>query len=139
VNNRLQTHVIMAGSVPDTELCGYYTLADTMVMPSYDVIGEPTEGFGLTFLEANCCGTPVVGSRTGGIPDAVEDGSSGLLVPPRNPQAIAAALMQLLGDPAAARAMGRNGQERARTQFRWEQVAQRVDAAFEELCQTRTT
>jgi len=139
VNNRLQTHVIMAGSVLDTELCGYYTLADAMVMPSYDVIGEPTEGFGLTFLEANCCGTPVIGSRTGGIPDAVEDGRSGLLVPPRNPQAVAAAILRLLGDPAAAREMGRNGQERARTQFRWEQVAQRVDAAFEELCQTRTT
>jgi phosphatidylinositol alpha-1,6-mannosyltransferase len=134
----LADQVIMAGRVADTELCGYYTLADAMVMPSYDVLGEPTEGFGLTFLEANCCGTPVVGSYTGGIPDAVEEGRSGWLVPPRDPQALAAAITRVLADPAAAQEMGRYGLQRARTQFRWEQVAQRVDAAFEELWQTRT-
>jgi phosphatidylinositol alpha-1,6-mannosyltransferase len=134
VEHGLQGTVIMAGRTGEEELCGYYTLAEVMVMPSHDIIGKPTEGFGLTFLEANCCGTPVIGSRTGGIPDAVEDGRSGLLVPPRDPRALAAAIERLLGNPAEAREMGRYGQERARTQFRWELVAQRVDAAFEELC-----
>ena len=134
----LHGNVIMAGAAADAELCGYYTMADVMVMPSYDIIGKPTEGFGLTFLEANCCGTPVIGSRSGGIPDAIAEGRSGLLVPPRNPGALAAAVERLLADPATAQEMGRTGQERARTQFRWEQVARRVDAAFEELWQTRT-
>lgn len=133
----LQDQVIMAGRASDGELCGYYTLADAMVMPSYDIPGKPTEGFGLTFLEANCCGTPVIGSRTGGIPDAIEDGRSGLLVPPRDPRALAQAIARLLADPDAAHAMGRYGQERARTQFTWEQVARRADAAFEELWQAR--
>jgi len=133
----LQEHVIMAGRAADDELCGYYTLADLMVMPSHDIPGKPTEGFGLTFLEANCCGTPVIGSRTGGIPDAIADGRSGLLVPPRDPRALAAAIQRLLGEPGAARVMGRTGQERARTQFTWEQVARRVDAAFEEIWHAR--
>ena len=139
VANGLQDQVIMAGRAGDDELCGYYTLADAMVMPSYDIPGKPTEGFGLTYLEANCCGTPVIGSRTGGIPDAIEEGRSGLLVPPRDPRALAQAIGRLLGDPEAARAMGRYGQERARTQFAWGQVARRVDAAFEELCHTRAS
>ena len=134
---QLQEHVIMAGRVPEAELCGYYTLADVMVMPSYTIVGKPTEGFGLTFLEANCCGTPVIGSRTGGIPDAIEEGRSGLLVPPLQPQALAEAIERLLRNPTEAQAMGRYGQERARRQLTWEVVARRVDAAFEELCLPR--
>lgn len=130
----LEANVILAGRASDPELCAYYTLADIMVMPSYDIIGLPTEGFGLTFLEANCCGTPVIGSRTGGIPDAVDHGLSGLLVPPRQPQALAHAIRRLLGDPGMARQMGEYGRQRALQQFSWELVARRVDAAFEELC-----
>lgn len=131
-DDMLDDHVILAGQAADNELCGYYTMADIMVMPSYDIIGQPTEGFGLTFLEANCCGTPVIGSRTGGIPDAIEEGRSGLLVPPKQPAALAAAIERLLGNPAEAREMGRYGQERARREFSWELVARRVDTAFEE-------
>lgn len=130
----LEQHVILAGRATDAELCAYYTLADIMVMPSYDIIGLPTEGFGLTFLEANCCGTPVIGSRTGGIPDAVDHGLSGLLVPPRQPQALAHAIRRLLSDAPIARRMGEYGRRRALQQFSWELVARRVDAAFEELC-----
>lgn len=128
----LRDHVVLAGRVPEAELCGYYTLADIMVMPSYDIIGIPSEGFGLAFLEANCCGTPVIGSRTGGIPDAIEDGGSGLLVPPRDPAALAEAILRLLRNPGLARQMGDYGQRRARQYFTWEAVARRVDAAFEE-------
>ena len=129
----LQEHVIFAGKAPAEELCGYYTLGDVMVMPSYDIPGAPTEGFGLTFLEANCCGTPVIGSRTGGIPDAVDHGLSGLLVPPRDPAALARAAVRLLTEPGLAKRMGEYGQRRAREMFGWDLVARRVDAAFAEV------
>lgn len=125
--------VCFAGRVPEEELPAYYTLADVMVMPSYDLPGKPTEGFGLTYLEANCCGTPVVGTRSGGIPDAVDNGVSGLLVPPHQVAALTRALLALLRDPAWAQKLGDEGRERARQQFRWELVARRVEAAFEEL------
>lgn len=134
----LTSNVILAGNIADEELCGYYTLADIMVMPSHDIIGIPTEGFGLTFLEANCCGTPVIGSRTGGIPDAVDHGLTGLLVPPRQPRALAEAVLRLLRAPELAQEMGRYGQQRAQQQFSWELVARRVDAAFEEKWPPRT-
>lgn len=126
----LHEHVLLTGRVPAEDLLGYYTLADLMVMPSFDIPGIPTEGFGLSFLEANCCGTVAVGSRTGGIPDAIEDGVSGLLVPPRNPKALAQAITQLLRNPERLAAMAQIAQKRAREQFQWRQVAERVDAAF---------
>lgn len=129
----LQDTVLLTGRAPAADLRGYYTLADLMVMPSYDIPGQPTEGFGLAYLEANSCGTPVIGTRCGGIPDAVDHGVTGLLVPPRQPAALAGAIRRLLGDPAGARWMGEQGQQRAREWFRWELVARRVEAAFDEV------
>lgn len=128
----LSAHVIFAGRADDDDLCGYYTLGDIMVMPSYDIRGIPTEGFGLTFLEANCCGRPVIGSRSGGISDAVDHGLSGLLVPPRDSAALAKSAVRVLSEPGLAEQMGQYGQHRAREMFRWEYVARRVDAAFAE-------
>lgn len=129
----LSDRVVFAGKAPAEDLCGYYTLAEAMVMPSHDLRGVPTEGFGLTFLEANCCGTPVIGSRSGGIPDAVDHGLSGLLVPPRDSRALAKAAVRLLTEPGLAERMGRYGLRRAREAFSWEFVARRVEAAFAEV------
>lgn len=125
--------VVFTGEVATGELCGYYTLADVMVMPSLEIRGEPTEGFGLVFLEANCCSTPVIGSRTGGIPDAVDHGISGLLVPQNSPRELARAAVRLLVDTDYATRLGKQGHERAVHQFQWNWVAGRVDACFNEL------
>lgn len=129
---QLQKSVIMTGAVPDEELCGFYTMADVMILCSEDVPGKPSEGFGLTFLEANGCGTPVIGSRLGGVPEAVDHGLSGWLVPPRNPQALAQAVTRMLRHPEWAQQMGAYGRKRALEQFSWEFVARRVEAAFAE-------
>lgn len=126
--------VVFTGRVPEADLSGYYTLANVMVMPSEDEPGEPLEGFGLAYVEAGCCGTPVIGTRIGGIPDAVDHGVTGLLVPPRDPRALARALIRLLQDRELAAWMGQMGQSRACKVFRWDLVARRVDTAFEELC-----
>ncbi|HEY3976816.1 MAG TPA: glycogen synthase [Streptosporangiaceae bacterium] len=81
------------------------------------------EPLGIVNLEAMACGTAVVGSRVGGIPEVVADGRTGLLVPPGDPGALAAALNELLGDPGRAAALGRAGRNRALAEFSWAQIA----------------
>jgi glycosyltransferase involved in cell wall biosynthesis len=82
------------------------------LLPGLDVLVHPAraEGLGVSLLQAAAAGVPVVASRTGGIPEAVRDGDTGLLVPPGNPAALGQAIDRLLSDPAQARAMGRRGQ-----------------------------
>jgi phosphatidylinositol alpha-1,6-mannosyltransferase len=85
------------------------------------------EGFGIVFLEANVCGKPVVGGRSGGIEDAIVDGKTGLLVDPESPEAVAKAVASLLESPDTAAAMGAAGRARALENFTWPAVAGRVD------------
>ena len=75
-------------------------------------------------------GRPVVATAVGGLLDLVEDGVTGLLVPPRDPTALAAALGQLLADPEARRAMGAAGRERIAREFSWEAWRSATLAAY---------
>jgi starch synthase len=81
------------------------------------------EPLGIVNLEAMACGTAVVGSRVGGIPEVVADGVTGLLAPAGDPAALAAALNALVPDPGRAAAMGRAGRGRAVAEFSWAQIA----------------
>jgi starch synthase len=81
------------------------------------------EPLGIVNLEAMACGTAVVASRVGGIPEVVDEDVTGLLVPPDDPAALAAALNTMLRDPVRAAAMGRTGREHAVESFSWEAVA----------------
>jgi len=89
------------------------------------------EPFGLVLLEAMSQGVPCVGSRIGAIPDMIADGETGFLVPPRDAEALATALVRLLEDPSLAQTLGTRGLERVRTRFTWDCVADRVVAALE--------
>jgi len=81
------------------------------------VIPSIYDPFPLVTLEVMALGGPIVGSAVGGIPEAVEDGRTGLLVPPRDPAAIAQALLKLLDDPVLRAAMGAAGRARAKNEF----------------------
>jgi D-inositol-3-phosphate glycosyltransferase len=105
----------------------YYNACDVFVTtPWY-------EPFGITPLEAMACARPVVGSNVGGIKHSVADGLTGLLVPPHDPQALAARLQWLHDHPDAARAMGEAGLRRVRDRFTWERVARELATIYEEV------
>jgi starch synthase len=84
------------------------------------------EPLGIVNLEAMACGTAVVASKVGGIPEVVADGETGLLVPPDDPAALAESINVLTRDPDRARAMGAAGRERAATLFDWGRIAQQT-------------
>ena len=118
--------VVFEGRKTRAELRDWYAAADVFVTtPWY-------EPFGITPLEAMACARPVVGSAVGGVQFSVVDGVTGLLVPPKDPPALALALAALRADPAAASAMGEAGLARAREAFTWEGVARQLAAVFAE-------
>ena len=117
--------VVFRGKIPPDELQATYARAAVCVLPSVlDTRGD-TEGLGVVLLEAMNQGTPVIASRIGGIPDIVEDGVSGLLVPPGDADALAAAVRRVRDDPALARRLGEAGRRRLREQFSWQAIVQR--------------
>ena len=84
------------------------------------------EPLGIVNLEAMACGTAVVASKTGGIPEVVADGETGLLVPPDDPAALAESINAMTRDPDRAKAMGTAGRERAKTMFDWAKIAEQT-------------
>jgi phosphatidylinositol alpha-mannosyltransferase len=109
------------GRVSDDEKAQLFKTADVYVSPA-----TGGESFGIVLLEAMAAGTPIVCSDIHGYKGVVRRGREGLLVPPRKPKAIAAAVGQLLADDELRAEMGRNGQERA-DDFSWERVTAKVD------------
>jgi alpha-maltose-1-phosphate synthase len=110
--------------LPVPEVVQLYSHAAVFACPS---IYEP---FGLINLEAMACGTPVVASRVGGIPEVVVDGETGWLVPPGEPAALAEALRGALADPARAKRMGEAGRRRVEAHFSWDRIAERTLAVY---------
>lgn len=120
--------------VPVEQVVQLYSHAAVFVCPS---VYEP---FGLINLEAMACETAVVASAVGGILEVVEDGKTGLLVPPGRPDELAAAIRRLLDDPALARAMGQAGRRRVEEKFAWASVAERTEQVYAEaLAEFRRT
>jgi glycosyltransferase involved in cell wall biosynthesis len=118
----LEQAVVLAGDRSD--------VADVLAGADVFVLSSTSEGLPLSILEAMAAGLPVVASSVGGVPEAVEDGDTGLLVPPRDPARLAAALERLLADPALRRRLGSNGRERVREHFGLEAFQQRHVAVY---------
>lgn len=100
-------------------LVDLYHRADIFLQPSVKLAGQETEGLGVTLLEAQAVGTNVVASRVGGIPTAVVDGETGLLVPPQDAGAIADAVMTLERDPLLRQRLRTAGRMRIEQEFDW--------------------
>jgi len=118
-------HVRMLGRVADEEVVDALLACDVFALLSREAVPD-VEGFGLVLLEAGACGRPVLGASSGGIPDAIAEGDSGLLVPPDDVDATADGLARLLGDPELARRLGEGGRRRARGAFSWDRAARAI-------------
>ncbi len=127
---KVENCVQFLGEVDDRELPALYQTADLFVMPSRDLYGQPIEGLGLVYLEANLCGLPVVAGDTGGTSDAVVDGETGVLVNPEDPAVIASAIVRLLGDRDLTAQLGAAGRTRVLEEFTWQRVATRCQPAL---------
>ena len=115
------------GYVTDrAELDALYRDASVFVLPTQ------FEAWGNAVAEAMGFALPCVTTDVGGLPEVVDDGKTGVLVPPRDPDALAAELIALLSDPARAEALGRAGYEKARTQMTWKAVADRIAPHLED-------
>jgi phosphatidylinositol alpha-1,6-mannosyltransferase len=112
----LRSRVRFLGYTTGEEKWGLLRNSDVFVMPSRPE-SNWVEGFGIAFIEAAAFGLPAVGTREAGIPDAVVDGETGILVPRESPEDLAEALTFLYRNPEKRREMGRAGMERARRQF----------------------
>jgi glycosyltransferase involved in cell wall biosynthesis len=123
----LAGRVRFLGGLERRELPRLYSSADLLVATSH-----ASETFGIGPVEAQACGLPVVASRFGGFPEVVDEGRTGVLVPPRDPQALAAAVASLLADPARRAAMAAAAPPWA-AQFAWPAVADRIEAVYRDV------
>lgn len=125
------------GHRPPAEVAADMARGGVFCAPSRRTASGDEEGFGMVFAEAAAAGLAVVSCRTGGVPEAVDDGVSGLLVPERDPAALSAALGQLLDDPERARRMGAAGRARVEALFDVRRQTQRLEEVYDELARPR--
>jgi glycosyltransferase involved in cell wall biosynthesis len=117
------------GNIPDDELSEVYDNSDIFAMTSVNH-GYSVEGFGLVYLEAAAHGLPIVAHKVGGVPEAVRDGETGLLVPPHRPDELADAFARLIVDDTLRRRLGEAGRAWARRNC-WQESASTLFAAAE--------
>ena len=127
-NLEVEDKVLFVGEVSDEFLPKYYSVADMLVLPSKD----RSEGFGLTILEANASGKPVIGSNIGGIPGILIDNDNGILIPPNNPALLADAISRLSKDDKLRERMGERGRQIA-LMHDWSKVAIETEKIYFEL------
>jgi phosphatidylinositol alpha-1,6-mannosyltransferase len=117
----LQERVTFIGRIQYAELPRYICAGDLFVMPSRSrLAGLEVEGLGIVYLEASACGLPVIAGNSGGAPDAVLAGKTGLVVEGSKKDAVASAVVELLLDPKRSQAMGQAGREWIIQEWRWD-------------------
>lgn len=129
--HHLEKHVLLPGF--RTDVLGCIKGFDVFVMSSV------TEGLGTSLLDAMACARPIVATHAGGIPEIVEDGVNGLLVPPRDAHALAAAIVRALRDQPLRERLGKAGFDRVRDRFTVERMVAATAAVYQEIAQVRST
>lgn len=119
--------VRFTGSVAWSQMPAYTDAGDVFAMPCRTRLGglEP-EAFGIVFLEAAASGLPVLVGDSGGAPETVVEGSTGYVVPPKDPAAVARRIIELVGDPALSRSLGERGRSRVELDWTWDEARSRL-------------
>ena len=112
--------VFFDGFVADNQLCDFYSSADIFILCTREESeNRNVEGFGLVFTEAQACGTAVIGTRTGGIPDAVVEGNGGWLIRQDSEEDLRALLIKLVDDSSIKIEEGQKARERMENEMNW--------------------
>jgi glycosyltransferase involved in cell wall biosynthesis len=124
---QLRDRVVFAGAKDRADVVEMLHGCSIFALPSR------SEPFGIAVVEAMACGKPVIGTRTGGIPEIIDDGEDGLLVEPDNPDQLAEAILRLLSDASLRERMSARGPSKVRSKFLWEHTASSYERVFERL------
>lgn len=119
--------IVLAGSVSNEQMPLLYAAADLVVLPSL------VEAVSIAGLEGMASGKPLVGTTVGGLPTLIDQGKTGLLVPPRDPHALAEAVVALAHDPSNRHRMGKAGRKKVEQEFDWTSIAHRVLEVYRSL------
>jgi phosphatidyl-myo-inositol dimannoside synthase len=131
--HKVENHVSFIGRIQYAELPRFICAGDVFAMPSRSrLAGLEVEGLGIVYLEASACGLPVVAGNSGGAPDAVVEGQTGLVVDGTNNNQIAAAIISLLINPKKSQEMGAAGRNWIVENWRWEIWSTRFNQLLEE-------
>ena len=114
------------GQIENEKVPQYLAIGDCFVLPSLK------EGFGIAILEAQAVGLPVIATNVGGIPDIIKDGKTGILVPARNPEAIAKAIFKIYSQLSFAQKLVQNAKANLEN-YNWDKIAQKVYLIYQKL------
>jgi phosphatidylinositol alpha-1,6-mannosyltransferase len=128
----VRQYVTFVGEVPGHQLPHYFAACDVFVLPNR-IEQNDVEGFGIVFLEAAASGKPTIGGRSCGVPEAVADGVTGLLVEGTDAGELAATVASLINSEPLRRTLGHAGRARAVREFGWDSAAERVAAIHKQL------
>ena len=124
----IEDNIKLTGFVPDELLPLYYNAADYFVLPS-----ASGEGLPLVLFEAMACGLPVIATTVGGTPEIIEHMKNGVLVPPRNPEAIADALSKLLVKEKLGKKIGEESKRNIQKRFSWDENVRQLKEAYNQF------
>ena len=131
------SRVRFLGDVQEEALPGLYAAADVFVLLAREEREEDSvEGFGIVYCEASAAGVPIVAADSGGVSEAVRDEETGILVPPKDPEAAARAIRYLIENRAVRQEMGRNGRRLVEEYYNWDRAAREVWDISRRLIQT---
>ncbi len=125
----IEAKVVFTGQIPFDQVPKYHN----MLSVSVSVSVSDGESFGVAIIEASACEKPVVVSNVGGLPEVVENGVTGIVVPPRNPQVTFEAIEKLLLDENLRKQMGKAGRERVRNLYDWNDNVQQMIGIYKEI------
>lgn len=132
---KMQDRIRLLGWLGDDDLAKVYRASDLLVLPALAMKND-VEGFGIVVIEAAAAGLPAVATRVGGIPDAIEDGMSGILVDADAYEDMTRTIVNLLHDGEKRRILSDYARKRAAEKFSWERIAKQYDAVFEAVGST---
>ncbi len=124
----IEDNIKLTGFVPDKLLPVYYNAADYFVLPS-----ASGEGLPLVLFEAMACGLPVIATTVGGTPEIINHMKNGVLVPPRNPEAIAEALSKLIAEEELGKSIGEEARKNVEDRFTWEENVRQLQETYREF------